>query len=228
MATTPSVAPASSTALRNDFAALAAATGGAAATGQTSAEATADRFLKLLVAQMQNQDPLNPLDNAQVTSQMAQINTVSGLDRLNQSVLAMNGQFVQLQALQGASLVGRDVMLDGDGLRVADGQGQGAFQIDAAADKIKIEILDANGVVVGNVDLGAREAGRHRFDWPAGGREDDEGLRFRVMAARSGTAVAAQPMTLDRVRAVATTGDTLQLELQRAGSVPYAAVRTIQ
>ena len=44
---------------------------------------TADRFLKLLVAQMQNQDPLNPMDNAQVTSQMAQINTVTGIDKLN-------------------------------------------------------------------------------------------------------------------------------------------------
>ena len=42
-----------------------------------------DRFLKLLVAQMQNQDPLNPMDNAQVTSQMAQINTVSGIEKLN-------------------------------------------------------------------------------------------------------------------------------------------------
>ena len=68
-----------------------------------------DRFLKLLVAQMQNQDPLNPMDNAQVTSQMAQINTVSGIEKLNTTVPGLNSQFVQLQALQGATLVGRDV-----------------------------------------------------------------------------------------------------------------------
>ena len=54
----------------------------AAARPRTSA-GSEDRFLKLLVAQMQNQDPLNPMDNAQVTSQMAQINTVSGIDKLN-------------------------------------------------------------------------------------------------------------------------------------------------
>ncbi len=56
---------------------------------------SADRFLKLLVAQMQNQDPMNPMDNAQVTSQMAQINTVSGIEKLNTTVQGLNGQFVQ-------------------------------------------------------------------------------------------------------------------------------------
>ena len=75
---------------------------------------TSDRFLKLLVAQMQNQDPLNPMDNAQVTSQMAQINTVTGIEKLNTTVQGLNGQFVQLQALQGASLVGRDVIVAGN------------------------------------------------------------------------------------------------------------------
>ena len=54
-----------------------------ASSAAADATITSDRFLKLLVAQMQNQDPLNPMDNAQVTSQMAQINTVTGIDKLN-------------------------------------------------------------------------------------------------------------------------------------------------
>ncbi|MEO7151273.1 MAG: flagellar hook capping FlgD N-terminal domain-containing protein, partial [Burkholderiaceae bacterium] len=59
---------------------------------KTSNEAgSADRFLKLLVAQMQNQDPLNPMDNAQVTSQMAQINTVNGIEKLNTTVQGLSG-----------------------------------------------------------------------------------------------------------------------------------------
>jgi flagellar basal-body rod modification protein FlgD len=209
-----------------NFTALASA---AAPAGETKdAEATADRFLKLLVAQMRNQDPLNPLDNAQVTSQMAQINTVSGLERLNQSVLAMNSQFVQLQALQGAALVGRDVLLEGDRVSIADGQGAGAFEIASAADQVKVEILGAGGSVVGSVDLGARAAGRHRFEWDAGAHADAEGLRFRVVATRAGAAVGAQALSIDRVQAVSAGGDTLLLDLQRNGTVPYAAVRTIQ
>ena len=67
-----------------------------------------DRFLKLLVTQMRNQDPLNPMDNAQVTSQLAQINTVTGIERLNESIKGMSGQMFQSQALQGASLIGRN------------------------------------------------------------------------------------------------------------------------
>ena len=59
---------------------------GATATAKKDEAGSADRFLKLLVAQMQNQDPLNPMDNAQVTSQMAQINTVNGIEKLNQTV----------------------------------------------------------------------------------------------------------------------------------------------
>src|SRR3954466_7581480 len=85
--------------------------------------ASSDRFLKLLVAQMQNQDPLNPMDNAQVTSQMAQINTVSGIDKLNTTVQGLQSQFVQMQALQGATLVGHDVVVAGNKLDFSDGAG---------------------------------------------------------------------------------------------------------
>src|SRR3954470_18478219 len=99
-------------------------------TASTSdAKATSERFLKLLVAQMQNQDPLSPMDNAQVTSQMAQINTVSGIEKLNTTVQGLSSQFIQLQAVQGASLVGRDVIVAGNKLSVdaEAGVGQGGF-----------------------------------------------------------------------------------------------------
>ena len=72
-----------------------------AVAGTNDATVTSDRFLKLLVAQMRNQDPLNPMDNAQVTSQMAQINTVTGIDKLNSTVQGLSTQFMQLQALHG-------------------------------------------------------------------------------------------------------------------------------
>src|SRR5881227_1562992 len=80
------------------------------AASTTDASATSERFLKLLVAQMKNQDPLSPMDNAQVTSQMAQINTVSGIEKLNLTVQGLSSQFAQLQAVQGVSLVGHDVV----------------------------------------------------------------------------------------------------------------------
>ena len=62
--------------------ATATTTASSTASTQLSAKEQSDRFLTLLVTQMKNQDPLNPMDNAQITSQMAQISTVSGIDKL--------------------------------------------------------------------------------------------------------------------------------------------------
>ena len=100
-----------------------------------------DRFLKLLVAQMQNQDPLNPLDNAQVTSQMAQINTVSGVEKLNKTVTGLTAQFLQMQTLQGAALVGRDVTVAGNRMNIESDVGQGAFELASDASASKVEVL---------------------------------------------------------------------------------------
>ncbi|MBN8511075.1 MAG: flagellar hook assembly protein FlgD [Burkholderiales bacterium] len=186
-----------------------------------------DRFLKLLVAQMQNQDPLNPLDNAQVTSQMAQIQSVAGLEKLNTTVGGLNGHLVQLQALQGASLVGREVTLVGSRLAIEDEVGRGGFELAAAADQVKVEILNAAGRVVGQLDLGATGAGRHAFEWPAGTAADADGYRFRVTATAGSASVLKSTLMRDRVEAVLSDGVGLRLDLQHAGTVSYDTVLAI-
>ena len=216
----------------SSFSGIGANTSAQATTATQNEADSSDRFLKLLVAQMQNQDPLNPLDNAQVTSQMAQINTVTGIDKLNKTVQGLNTQFVQMQALQGASLVGRDVTVAGDRLAIdADGDtgkaiGEGAFELGQPADRVKLEILGPAGHVLDSVDLGAFSAGRHSFEWPAGAHGDGEGLRFRLTPMQGAAAVPVQTLMLDRVQAVSTAGDSLTLELARTGNVPYSAIKT--
>ena len=146
-----------------------------------------DRFPKLLVAQMQNQDPLNPMDNAQVTSQMAQIQTVTGIDKLNTTVAGLNSQFVQMQALQGASLVGRDVIVPGNLMDIDDGVGQGGFELTSAADAGQGRDPPPRPVV-DTIRPGAQSAGPHSFDWAAGSATNDTGPgRFRVIASRLGS-----------------------------------------
>jgi flagellar basal-body rod modification protein FlgD len=186
---------------------------------------SADRFLKLLVAQMQNQDPLNPLDNAQVTSQMAQINTVSGIEKLNTTVAGLNAQLVQLQALQGVTLVGRDVTVAGDRLSVRDGIGVGGFELGAAADQVKVEILNAAGRVAGTLNLGAMGSGRHAFEWPAGTVQDGDGYRFRVTATAGSANVLGSALMRDQVEAVNSSGQALNLELRHSGQVSYDTVK---
>jgi flagellar basal-body rod modification protein FlgD len=186
--------------------------------------ATGERFLKLLVAQMQNQDPLNPLDNAQVTSQLAQINTVNGIEAVNTNLQAMTGRLLQLQTLQGASLVGRDVTIAGNGLAVQGGSGVGGFELLGAADRVQIEILSPAGQVVDTLDLGSLAFGRHAFEWPADKLPDGAPYAFRVVATNGAAPVPVTPLMRDRVEAVRTVGDQLLLETTRIGTVPYGQV----
>jgi flagellar basal-body rod modification protein FlgD len=191
--------------------------------------ATADRFLKLLVAQMQNQDPLNPMDNAQVTSQMAQINTVNGIEKLNGTMQAMSSQIVQSQMLQGASLVGHDVVVPGNQMSFDDANvGEGAFEIGSSADSVQVEVLDSLGRVKDTIDLGKLEAGTHSFDWPSDAATADAGATFRITAKlASGTPVPATALMRDRVNSVSAQGDSMTLDLENSGRTPYADIREL-
>lgn len=213
------------TAVTNDpFAALQSGS-----TPKTKNEAdAADRFLKLLVTQMQNQDPLNPMDNAQVTSQMAQINTVSGIEKLNTTVEGLNNQFVQMQAMQGAALVGRSITLVGNRLDISAGSGIGGFELASTADSVKVEVINPAGRVIDTIDLGTQAEGRHGFSWtpkPPSTVADGDNLQFRVVA-KTGTAnVSSTALMRDHVRSVSTQGNTLTLDTKYSGDVAYGDVK---
>lgn len=190
----------------------------------TSSSEASDRFLKLLVTQMQNQDPLNPLDNAQVTSQMAQISTVTGLETLNSTVSGLNSQFLQLQTMQGAALVGHEVAFEGNSLRQASGKGSGGFEISSAADEVKVEIQTADGTTLDTVTLKNLEAGRHEFNWDVPSSRQGDALTFKVTATASGKAVDSMPLQTDKITAVSTFNNTMALELSNGDRVAYDAV----
>lgn len=210
-------------------------TSGTGSSGSSSSSSTTaaddpgsqDRFLKLLITQIQNQDPLSPMDNAQVTSQIAQINTVKGIQDLNTTVQSLSGQFTQMQALQSASLVGRDVVVPGNVLDINSGVGQGGFELSGPADAVKVDVLSPSGQVVDTMALGALGSGSHGFNWPAGTATNDSGLRFRVTATSGSVSSTPTMLMRDRVNAINTSGNTLNLELQNAGSVPYSSVRAL-
>ncbi|MFN9709291.1 MAG: flagellar hook assembly protein FlgD [Burkholderiales bacterium] len=200
-----------------------------AAQGTTdAATASADRFLKLLVAQMKNQDPLNPMDNAQVTSQMAQINTVNGIEKVNTTLQGLSGQFMQLQVMQGAALVGQDVVVPGNRLAVQSGTGRGGFELQAPASQVRVEISSADGALLETLNLGPRPAGLHNFEWDTKALAegvDPAGLRFKVISSAGGISKEAQALMRDRVNSVNADGKNLTLQLERSGSVPYASVK---
>jgi flagellar basal-body rod modification protein FlgD len=191
-----------------------------------------DRFLKLLVAQMKNQDPLNPLDNAQVTTQMAQISTVTGINNLGSTVTRLLEQFAGLQTLQAAQLAGREVLVAGNRLQLpAGGAATGAVELLDEAASVKVDIRDGNGLLVRTLDLGARAAGTARFEWDG---RNDAGVAaaagqysFTARAGAGGVEFAAPTLMAARVEGIRNDGGSLQLLLSGLGSVPYAEIRQI-
>jgi len=206
---------------------LASTTGTASTPAKATSEAS-DRFLKLLVTQMQNQDPLNPMDNAQVTSQMAQINTVTGIEKLNTTMGTMSTSFAQMQMMQGVSLVGHDVLVEGNKLQLdADKNGVGGFELSSGASSVTIEIKTSSGAVIDNLKLGAQTEGQRGFSWkpPTGMSMSD--LTFNVKAVSGGTAVTSIPLMTDTVDAVRTKDGGLNLQLRQSGDTPYSKVRAL-
>ncbi len=191
------------------------------------AQENQDRFLKLLVAQMRNQDPMNPMENAQLTTQIAQIQTVTGIDQLNTSIDKLGTQFGQGQAMSAIGLVGRTVTLEGNRLMMGTEGAQGAFEIKLAADRIEVEVLNAAGRVVDTVDLGAAGAGRHVFNWTMEGYDPATPLQFRVKASRGAKEISATTYSRDLVTAINTAGGVVEFELASGQRGNFASLVSV-
>ncbi len=194
---------------------------------QSTADAQSDRFLKLLVAQLNNQDPMNPMDNAQMTSQMAQINTVSGIQQLNDTVKSIGAQFGAIQALQGASLVGRGVLVQSNTLSIDGGTAKGAIDLPSAADKVSIQILSPGGQPLQTLDLGPLSAGRHSFNWDASSYNGSGNPSFKVIATNGDKNVASTSFAQGTVVGIDVAGGAMNIQLKGRDTVAYEAIQAI-
>ena len=195
----------------------------------TDAQSMQDQFLTLLVAQLQNQDPTNPMDNAQMTSQMAQISTVSGIEKLNDTVQSVTSQFASMQMLQGATMIGHTVLSEGNALNLTDkGQGSAAFDLEGSAANVTVTITTASGELVDTMELGSAAAGRNYFTWDGSNYNGDtSNLRFKVSAANGDAAVKATTLSPNAVVATSIANGSLMLELANGQSINYNSVKAV-
>ncbi len=199
----------------------------ASGVGQTSASAMQDQFMKLLVAQLNNQDPMNPMDNAQMTSQIAQINTVSGINQLNDTVKSLSSQFAAMQTMQATSMIGHDVLLQSNTLSVNGGVAKGAVDLPSDAGAVTVQILSPGGQLVDTVNLGPLATGRHSFQWDASHYTGGGSPTFQVVATSGGKAVSAPALAEDTLTAVGTNGTATSLQLKGRPAVTYDAIQAI-
>ena len=197
---------------------------GTAAAKSADPKAEQDKFMTMLVAQLNNQDPLNPMDNAQMTTQMAQINTVSGIQELNKTMTSMAAQFGSLQALQGVSLIGRTALVEGSTPIVVDGAASGSFDLSGNAGNVKVDILGKAGQLLGSADLGTASSGRHSFQVPLDGVDPSQVSSFAVTAHTGQTTVSAKSISHVPIAAVSMQNGVLKLTTGSGTSYSYEQV----
>ncbi len=193
---------------------------------------TQDRFMTLLVAQMRNQDPLNPLDNAQVTSQMAQLSTVTGIDKLNATVQALQASYQSSQSLAAAGMIGHGVFVPGSGVALQDSKALFGVDMAESVDSVKVEIRNASGKLVRTMDIGAQSVGTVPLAWDGKTDEDttavDGAYQFNVVATRGGEKInAATGLSFGEVASVSTNAQGVKLHVAGVGPVDLSAVRQI-
>ena len=141
--------------------------GGAPGMDSRQSDELRNNFMTLLITQLQNQDPLNPLENSELTSQLAQINTVSGISELNSTLEGITGQLDAGQAMQAAGLIGSGVLVPGNRVLVGEDGSTTPFgvELEQAADEVQITVRNDSGEVVRRFEPFAMDAGSESFTW---------------------------------------------------------------
>lgn len=148
---------------------------GTTGVGQKAEELGQEDFLKLLVAQLKNQDPNNPADNGEFLGQIAQFSMVSGIDDLGVSFDSVAGSLYSTQALQASTLVGKQVLVETNEASLTEGEPvEGILGLYSASDSVQVQIMDAAGSLVKRIDMGNLPAGGQKFSWNGLGKDDEQ------------------------------------------------------
>ncbi|WP_343526577.1 flagellar hook capping FlgD N-terminal domain-containing protein [Sphingomonas sp.] len=211
------------------------AASGSTATTTTKKSDTLDQsaFLKLMTAQLQNQDPFSPMDNTQMVAQMAQFSSVAGISEMNTTLTAMAAKMSGTTRADAMSYVGKTVLTAGS---VAYGRTSGgiagAVELDSAASNVSVTIADAQGNPLKTLSLGAQKAGTASFDWNGktdSGQDAGSGPFTVTLNANDGvSAVSGRPLVWAPVQSVSmpSSGDPV-LTVAGLGQINISAVRSV-
>ena len=156
-------------------------------------------FLRLMTAQLNNQDPFEPIDNTQMVAQLAQFSSLSGQEETNSTLAAIADKLGATSKSEALGFVGRTVLTEGSiAYPRADGGLDGAIELDANATTVNVTISAGDGRLLRTVDLGAQDAGAIGFDWGRHDRQWRSGRRWSPTPSRSLRAAATATFPRER------------------------------
>lgn len=230
MTTTPTTTGASTSTAAKDAINQATTQKMGAAAADTGANANANKptvdyesFLKLLTAQLRNQDPLAPMDASQFMTQLAQLSTVEQGVRTNDTLAQVLDTLKNSGMRMDMAYLGRNVEVSTDQLGLSDGKAQMAYAVEGAAASVKIEVLNDAGQVIHSA-AGSPQAGRQTFVWDGkradGSTAPDGVYRVRVTAKdKTGAALQAATVMTDTVKEVRTADGATMFVLKGGATV---------
>lgn len=191
-----------------------------------------NEFLNLLVAQLNNQNPLEPQGNGEFIAQLAQFSQVEGIEQLNTSMEALLSGYQSSQALQASSLVGRKVIVPSEKAVVDTSESfKASLLLPVSSSNVYVNIYDSAGAVVNRINLDQQEAGNVSFIWD--GKDADGNLmppgtyKFEAQATYDGETKGLYTLLPANVDSVTLGGNELMLNLAGLGSVPLSQVQVI-
>jgi flagellar basal-body rod modification protein FlgD len=181
-----------------------------------------DDFLKMFMAQMKNQDPLNPMDTKDMSAQLAQFSSLEQLFNVNTNLEAMKASQDSSSRFQALDFIGKEILAEGTGLSLEEGKkATGNFQTESMAN-CYVVIASEDGLPVRRIPMGTLAAGSHSFEWDGlndAGKTMEPGLyHFGITATNEkGRAVAVKTRVSGQVSGVNLDGSSVRLYV---GDIP--------
>lgn len=195
------------------------------------AEDPQDRFLKLLVTQMKNQDPLKPLDNAEVTSQLAQISTVTGIDKLNTTLQLLSSDYEDSQSIEATAMIGHDAFVPGKSIHLEKDAAIAGIELTQPVDQLKVTILDSSGIPIRNIDLGAKSTGISSIGWDgmtdSGAKAAVGDYTFAVSAKQGENDIEVKTLSLGSVNSISHGEQGTLLDMGKLGLVSLSDIKQV-
>ena len=185
---------------------------------EDSNELGQEDFINLMITQLRNQDPFEPLQSGEFIGQLAQFGTVSGIGELQNSVSQLASSLISNQTLQATNLIGKSALVPSDSLTLNEGEtSKGAISTSAPANNVTVSIFDAAGNLVQTIPLGVVNEGLKEFEWDgtdASGNQAPEGeYFFTVVGAQGEDNIALDTFAYKQVESISLGNDTNSIRL---------------
>ena len=192
-----------------------------------------DDFLTILVAQLTHQDPLSPMEDTDMTSQLAEFSSLEQLTNINDGIGSLSNSMTQSDMLSAVSFIGKEVKAEGYKLSINEGNVSSIYYgFGEPVSSIKMNIYDGDGAIIKTIDLGSKEAGSYQYEWDGtneGGQKMPDGTYgIGILGEdKDGKPVMVQTEISGRVDAVVNEGGTQYLRLKDGRFLSFMNVKEI-